>query len=164
MPQVIVKAAPDAFYYALETNKGRRDIIRTSCHDGADVTLKCAQEYHRLMPSAHMMPVSGRSLTKARQDWFHKHHCHIRLCKEGDRADGGFVVLSGELLGLHNVKPGTGDWMMREAVSLGADRLDTFDIPHLIALYKRHGFREVLREPNTTKGKPDVVWMRRVGP
>lgn len=51
--------------------------------------------------------------------------------------------------------------MMREAVALGADRLDTFDVPHLIALYKRHGFREVLREPNHTKGKPDVVWMRR---
>jgi hypothetical protein len=160
MPQVIVKAEPDAFYWALETNKGRRQVIRDGCNEREEVTLKCAQEFHRLFPT-----VSGRTSTRASQririDTFHNRHCHIRLCKKGDRAEGGFVVLSGELLGLHNVKPGNGDWMMREAIALGADRLDTFDVPHLIELYTKHGFREILREANTTKGKPDVVWMRK---
>lgn len=161
MAQVIVKAGPDAFHYALETNKGRRWQIREGCSTKAEVTLRCAQEFHRVFPPDH----SGRQFTRAAQnlriDQFHTRHCHIRLCKEGDRADGGFIVLCGELIGMHNVKPGTGDWMMREAVALGADRLDTYDVPHLIQLYTKHGFREVLREPNTKKGQPDVVWMRR---
>lgn len=160
MPQVIVKASPDAFHYALETNKGMRWQVREGCSTRKEVTLSCAQEFHRLYtkPGA---PTRTRAGQNSRITEFHAKHCHIRLCKDGNVAVGGFIVLSGELIGLHNIFSGKGDWMMREAVSLGADRLDTYDVPQLIALYERHGFREVLREANTIKGQPDVVWMRR---
>lgn len=161
MAQVIVKAGPDAFHYALETNKGRRAVVREGCSTKEEVTLRCAQEFHRLNSKSPSFRVRTRHQQNDLIEQFHKRHCHIRLCKEGDRADGGFIVLCGELIGMHNVKPGTGDWMMREAVRLGADRLDTYDVPHLIQLYTKHGFREVLREPNIKKGQPDVVWMRR---
>lgn len=161
MPQVIVKAEADAFHYALSTNAGRRWQIREGCSTAAQITLRCAQEFHRLMPPVAAIRPSGRSIYRERNAYFHKHYCHIRLCKDGERAEGGFVVLCGELMGLHNVQPGRGDWMMREAVSLGANRLDCFDIPHLRELYERHGFREILREKNYTKGKPDIIWMRR---
>jgi hypothetical protein len=160
MPQVIVKVEPDKFYYALQTNMSRRPVIREGCSTKAEVSLRCAQEFHRLYPV-----VLTRHPTRHQRNeqiaHFHKRYCHIRLCMEGNRADGGFIVVCDELIGLHNVKPGTGDWMMREAISLGADRLDTYDVPHLIELYNKHGFHEVLREANTIKGKPDVVWMRR---
>ena len=158
MPQVLVKVAPDAFYYALVTNASRRPQIRAACADASGILIACSSEFHRRNPK--MVP-HERRVWQARIDEFHDKVCHIRLATDGNDKRGGFVVLDGELLGFHNVDCGRGDWMMRWAVALGANRLDCFDIPHLIDLYERHGFREILREPNTTKGQPDVVWMRR---
>lgn len=162
MPQVLVKVTPDAFYYAFNHNARRRDQIRVSPILSEQVTLRCAQEFHRLNPAKLGTPLD-RKAHQAKIDRFHDKHCHIRLATDMDGGNklGGFVVLSGELIGLHHIERGHGDWLMQEAVSLGADRLDCYDIPHLINLYERHGFREILREPNTTKGQPDVVWMRR---
>lgn len=161
MAQVLVKATPSDFHYALSTNSIRREQVLRCCSSSADVQAKIAAEFWRLNPAR------DRELSyephQARLDRFYRLHCHIRLATDCNDKQGGFVVLSGELLGLHNIKSGTGDWMMREAVSLGADRLDTFDVPHLINLYTRHGFVEVLREPNHRPGQPDVVWMRRNG-
>lgn len=163
MPQVIVKVDGDKFYYAMNYNARRRHEIGTSCAGAEAITLRCAQEFHRRNPSSLQVTRStvDRAAHKRKLDTYHDKVCHIRVCKEGNDTVGGFVVLDGELLGLHNIRKGTGDWMMREAVSLGANRLDCFDIPHLIELYERHGFREILREANHTKGQPDVVWMRR---
>lgn len=165
MPQVIVKAAIDKFYFALNLNARRRPYIGASCTPAEDVTVKAAQEFHRRNPSVSArrgVPdfQEARRRHAALLDTYYSKVCHVRLAMEGNDPVGGFVVLDGELIALHNVKQGKGDWMLREAVSLGADRLDCFDIPYLIDLYYRHGFREVLREPNTTKGRPDVVWMR----
>ena len=164
MPKVIVTASLESFYYALATNAGRRQDIRNSCTRAADVVSMVSTEFHRRNPTvppdhrAQRMPRNAAHESKI--DNFFKKVCHVRLVKEGNDAVGGFVVLDGELVGLHNIRVGRGDWMLREAVSLGANRLDCFDVPHLIDLYKRHGFYEILREPNHNKGGPDVVWMR----
>lgn len=163
MPQVLVKVTPDAFYYAFNHNARRRDQIRVSPILSEQVTLRCAQEFHRLYPTVRGRPYD-RLVHKTRLESFHTKHCHIRLATDMDGGNklGGFVVLSGELIGLHHVERGHGDWLMQHAVhGYGADRLDCYDIPHLIELYKRHGFREVLREANHTAGQPDVVWMRK---
>lgn len=161
MPQVLVKVTPDAFYYAFNHNARRRDQIHVSPILAENVTLRCAQEFHRRNPAKNPGVPHDRKAHQAKIDRFHSLHCHVRVATENNDHRGGFVVLSGELLGLHHVDPGHGDWLMQQAVSLGADRLDCYDIPHLIELYKRHGFREVLREPNHTAGQPDVVWMRK---
>ena len=163
MPQVIVQASIESFYYALCTNAGRRQDIRTSCSRAADIVSMVSTEFQRRNPSSteHSgQRVPRNAAHEAKIDNFYKRVCHVRLVKEGNDAVGGFVVLDGELVGLHNIRVGRGDWMLREAVSLGANRLDCFDVPHLIDLYQRHGFYEILREPNHNKGGPDVVWMR----
>jgi hypothetical protein len=164
MPQVIVKATLEQFYYALATNAGRRQDIRNGCSPAADIVSQVSSEFQRRNPSTtehsgQRMPRNAQH--EAKIDNFYRKVCHVRLAKEGNDPVGGFVVMDGELVGLHNIRNGSGDWMLREAVNLGADRLDCFDVPHLIDLYQRHGFREILREPNHTKGKPDIVWMRR---
>lgn len=160
MAQILLQVSPDKFYYLLNHNARRRPEIAACTSSAADISVRCAQEFHRLYP-----PTPGwshdRKAHAAKLDRYHRQTCHIRAAVDGADYCGGFVVLAGELLGLHNVRRGSGDWMLREAVALGADRLDTFDIPHLIDLYTRHGFREVLREPNHNAGQPDVVWMRR---
>lgn len=162
MSQVLVKVTPTTFYYALNHNARRRPQISECCSSAEDITGSVSQEFWRLNPAWDRMQQNEPH--QLRLDRFYRVHCHIRVATEANDHQGGFIVLSGELLGLHNIKPGTGDWMMREAVSLGADRLDTFDVPHLIALYTRHGFTEVLRESNNnTPCEPDVVFMRRLG-
>lgn len=162
MPQVLVQVPSDAFYYAFNHNARRRDQIRVSPTLAENVTIRCAQEFHRMNPR-HTGAPFDRKAHAAKLERFHKLHCHIRLATDmdGSKKLGGFIVLNGELLGLHHIERGHGDWLMQHAVSLGADRLDCYDIPHLIELYKRHGFREVLREPNHKAGQPDVVWMRK---
>lgn len=166
MPQVIVKSTMDQFYFALNHAARVRPIIGMwGCSPAEDISLQVAKEFHRRNPSVNARR-GAHDFREARRkhaallDNFYSKVCHVRLAKEGNTAVGGFVVLDGELLGLHNVHHGKGDWMLREAVGLGANRLDCFDVPHLIEMYERHGFREILREPNTTKGQPDVVWMR----
>lgn len=161
MAQVLVKTEPKDFYYALNHNAIRRWQVLQCCTAARNVVAAVAKEFWRRNPARDRM--LGNEPHQSRLDRFYRLHCHIRVAKELNDSVGGFCVLDGELIGLHNIRPGTGDWMMREAVALGADRLDTFDVPHLINLYTRHGFVEVLREPNFHPGQPDVVWMRRYG-
>lgn len=166
MPQVILKVAMDQFYYAINFNSRRRPDIGTSCARGEDICVRTSQEFHRRNPQDSLLSKRERTVIdhnvhQRKIDNFYDKVCHVRVVAEGNDKRGGFVVLDGELLGFHHVDKGKGDWMLREAVKLGADRLDCYDIPHLIDLYERHGFREILREPNTKKGQPDVVWMRK---
>lgn len=161
MAQILLQVSGDKFYYLLNHNARRRPEIAACTSSAEEISLRCAQEFHRLNPPKDRGIPFDRKAHAAKLDRYHRQTCHIRAAVDGPDYCGGFVVLAGELLGLHNVRRGSGDWMLREAVALGADRLDTFDIPHLIDLYTRHGFREVLREPNHTAGQPDVVWMRR---
>ena len=73
----------------------------------------------------------------------------------------GFAVSeNGELTSVFSAIQGKGDTIMREAIKQGAKHLDCFD-GYLPTLYARHGFHEVRREANWTKGEPDVVYMER---
>lgn len=159
MSQVLVQTPPAAFYFALSNNARRRPHIAAACSTGNDIIGRVAKEFWRRNPARDR--IAGQEPHQARLDRFYRLHCHVRIATDCNDHQGGFIVLDGELLGLHNIKAGTGDWLMRAAVELGADRLDTFDIPHLISLYQRHGFTEVLREKNHIAGQPDVVFMRR---
>lgn len=80
---------------------------------------------------------------------------------EDDR--GGFALSAdGELLGLHSLNKGDGNCLVWEAVQRGAVKLNCFNIPHLIDLYNRYGFKETHREPNWNVGEPDVIFMERL--
>lgn len=161
MPQVIVKVTPEKFMHALNFARRTDPRVNASCANESTIMLRCAGEFHRLYPDSKD-PVAHRRRDKRRRNEveFYSRRCHHRLAMEGNVVRGGFTVMDGELMGLWNTERGRGDWMMREALSLGADRLDYFDLPALATLYTRHGFVEVLREPNHTAGQPDVVWSR----
>lgn len=73
--------------------------------------------------------------------------------------DAGFVLIGEELCGVFGA--GRGGEIMRAAVAAGARFLDHFDCAPLNALYDRHGFAEVGREPNWSPGGPDVIHRRR---
>lgn len=98
---------------------------------------------------------------------FYSQHAKIRLAMRSapdlavPEATGGYIVLAGELLALHSVVRGQGDWLLGNAIGDGAVSLCTHAVPHLLALYSGRGFREVKREPDRIAGRPDVVWMRR---
>lgn len=134
MAQVLIDVHPGAFISALRNNIDRREQIRSATHD----TITLCKNIDRALTVAAVVSA------------------------EGNDKRGGFLVVDGELQGLHSIDKGNGDWLLRAAVEqYGANRLDTFDIPNLMALYTRHGFHEVLREPNINGAGPDVIWMRR---
>lgn len=162
MPQIILQVPMEKYYYALNHNARRRPEICGSVTPAEELCLIISREFHRRNPQTLLVTLSTR-----RNDWakrvadFYTKVCHVRVAADGNDKRGGFVVMDGELMTLHSIDKGNGDWLMREALRLGANRLDTYDIPYLISFYQKHGFREVLREANTKKGMPDVVWMRK---
>mgnify|MGYP001561764868 CR=1 FL=1 len=79
-----------------------------------------------------------------------------------DKASGYSIKPGGELVNVFSSSKGRGDELVKSAVDQGALHLDAFD-PYLPKLYGKHGFKEVSREPNWTKGGPDVVFMRKPG-
>lgn len=156
MSSIILKVKSEKFYYALNHNRRRREVVASGGSTAEEITLRVAQEFHRWKDKYVSTP------HKALLESFYSRYCHVRLAiAPGNDARGGFIVLGGELMGLHSVDPGNGDWLMRAAIELGADRLDCFDVPHLVDLYQRHGFKEILREKHLIGGHPDVIWMRR---
>lgn len=164
MTQIITTTTTDKFCNMLDLHRRLTGIrfrqIRAATHDGAAVALRIAQEFHRLVQGKRSRDENRAALAR-----FHEQHCKVRVCHLMDPFTsvdtvGGYIVLSGELLGLHNLARGKGEWMLDHALKDGADRLDTLDVPHLIKLYESRGFRECLREPNHTAGQPDVVWMK----
>ena len=161
MPQVIVKVTPEKFMHALNFARRTDTRVNASCSTEGSIMLRAGQEFHRAYPQTLAVTLSTRTgQHKRKVQEFHDRYCHYRLAMEGNTVRGGFCVLRGELMGLWNTQRGKGNWMLADALSLGADRLDHFDIPALNELYQRHGFREVLREPNHTAGQPDVIWRR----
>lgn len=164
--QVITPATLDQFQNALGLAARTRPEIATGCHAAGDIVLKVAQAYHRCK-TAWPAQIKAASLSDVREiqaendrNFFGK-RCKIRLCYEDSQPVGGYIVLEGELLGLHNLRRGKGDWMLEHAVLDGADRLDTLAVRSLLALYERHGFKQVSTEPNWNPDLPDVVWFRR---
>ena len=130
MAQVLVQAAMHKFYYALNHNRRRRPVIATGCATAEEVVLRTGQEFHRRYPQTLAVTLATKHGDHSRKlEEYYSKVCHVRLAKEGNDSVGGFVVVDGELIGLHNIRPGCGDWMLRDAIALGANRLDTYDIP-----------------------------------
>lgn len=156
MPQVLVKVPLDKWVHAVNFARRTNPLVNANLHPEGAIAVKIAVEYRRLYP------VAGRAARGQRAciEEFYSKHCHLRLAKDGNKVMGGFIVLSGELMCLWNIKRGNGDWMIRDALSLGADKLDHFAVPHLVQLYVKHGFGMVLSEPNHNLGGPDVHWRR----
>lgn len=161
MPQVIVKVTPEKFMHALSFARRTDPRVSTPLPTEGSIMHKAAVEFHRMFPATGD-PVAhrARNTRRSNEDKFYRNHCHYRLAMEGNVVRGGFCILLGELMGMWNTERGRGDWMLAEALSLGADRLDHFDIPVLVNLYQRNGFVEVLREPNYDRKGPDVIWRR----
>lgn len=95
---------------------------------------------------------------------FYSTRCRIRLTygetpEHAANPMGGYIVLDGALLALHNLEKGKGRWLLDHAIADGATHLDCFDVPGLRQLYESRGFRTVRREQNTIPGEPDVIWM-----
>lgn len=170
--QIILSANIQQFENALSLNGRRDDIgeraaqIRGSCSLPTTITLRVAEAYKRIYPerpvtlhAGEIVSVRTRELAAANLKRFYANNCTIRLAYEGAQQVGGYVVLEGELLGFHNIRKGVGEWMLRQAIKDGANRLDCF-AGHAERLYHKHGFREVIRELNKEAGGPDVVWMR----
>lgn len=166
MTQVIAKVTLEKFVHALNHARRRFPLVDANCHHESTVAIKVADEFRRRYTQTLAQTMSTTQLRHKRNlAEFEAKHCHLMLVFNGAVVEGGYCVLSGELMALWNVSKGKGDWLMQHAINDGAVHLDHFDVPVLCDLYERHGFREVLREPNDPKqrpqGGPDVIFRRR---
>lgn len=164
--QVLIPATIDQFQNALGLARRTRPAVAEGCHEAGDIVLKVVQAYHRHKQSwpAQIRDVDRsvlRTMQEENERAFFGNRCKIMLAYLDSKPVGGYVVLEGELLGLHNVERGKGDWLLQHAVNDGADRLDTLAVPHLLRLYDRYGFKQVHTQANHNPDLPDVVWMRR---
>lgn len=160
--QLLIEGTLESLLSALQLarrshNAKRAEQVQVNCCTDSELVLTHAKAYHKRFP----VMMGGRGGAKARHAVWHRDHCHVRIVKEDARTVGGFMVLNGKLLGLHNQTEGRGDWMMQHACNLGARHLDCFDVPALVQLYQRWGFKEVGRLDNFNQGGPDVLSMRR---
>lgn len=165
--QVITKATLDQFQNALGLNR-RTEVqdskrvyqINASITPTREVVLAVASAWHA---------VRVRHSTRTHSEQYHQffeNKCKIRLVYASDERTpaavvGGYIVLNGELMAMYNHHRGRGEWMLDHAINDGAVRLNCVDEPHLIKLYTSRGFKEVHREFNEVKGRPDVVWMEK---
>jgi hypothetical protein len=134
-------------------------LIREGCSDSGELAIQIGKAYREWSDS--IGPVSSPQAKRGRERIWYETQCIVYTAQEGNDRRGGFAVLQGELIGLHHVDKGLGDWLMRAAVDAGADCLNCFEHPHLLDLYTRHGFRTVSVVTNTTKGGPAVHYMER---
>lgn len=84
--------------------------------------------------------------------------CRYYLVSDDSATVAGYAILNGELVAVHSLVKGLGDWLVRNAVADGAIYLDCFE-GHLSELYARHGFNIHFRVPNYVQGGPDIVGM-----
>lgn len=87
------------------------------------------------------------------------HHPGAAWYVAEDHLSGFGVAPDGTLLGVFSLVRGRGRELLEAAIWRGAESLWCFD-GYLTELYGRHGFAEVSREPNWTRGQPDVVHMQ----
>lgn len=147
MALVCVNVDINAYQNALAYAHQHVQRVKDNCYTADQIVLRHAREVQRLKHSMHgtgKAPAPGVFV----------------LVKQDAKTVGGYAVISGELMGLWCNVPGSGDWLVRNAVRDGADRLDCFD-GYLTKLYGRAGFKVILREPNYVEGGQDVVWMRK---
>lgn len=84
----------------------------------------------------------------------------IKTFLNKDKTAGYALKPDGELVNVFSIKKGNGAGVVVDAIKRGAKKLDCFD-GALPKYYKRFGFKEIQREPNWTKGQPDIIYMRR---
>lgn len=168
--QTILNATLDQFQNALGLNRradwnkaqdGRRvyliDSAISPTYEVINTVAKAFHDYKARQADLYQMHETVKG-------WFYRDHCKIRLAYHVDEQSkagqcGGYIVLDDELIALHNNFRGKGEWMLDHAINDGATKLSCFDVPHLINLYTGRGFKEVSRQWNDVKGRPDVVWM-----
>lgn len=140
-------------YFARLFAKARRFHRHGSSLDTqAELIQEVSQRYWDHMRDPAIANVESRRRT------FWNHYCKVRVCVVDGQDVGGFIVLYGELKALWCDMPGLGGKLIRKAIELDARELNCFDGP-LVGLYSQFGFKEVRREWNIVRGKPDVVWM-----
>ena len=69
----------------------------------------------------------------------------------------GYSLVNGEIVLLYS-NDKTGSTTLKHAIKQGGKRLNCFD-GNLVDFYKRHGFKESIREANWIKGGPDIIYM-----
>ena len=131
--------------------------------NSTDVALQIAQGMHDYLKvynkRAEQNPGFGLyNSGKVARGIFFTDKCKIRLMKEGQKINGGYCVLNGELIGFWCTIKGSGTWLLDQAISDGAKHLNCFD-GFLVDFYKARGFVEVERKLNWTEGGPQVVYM-----
>ncbi len=161
MSQVLVRADSTAFYYALNHNRRRREVIASGCSTAEEISVEIADFQRRMHKPANF--TSQKARTEALEACI-----VVRLAvAPGQDKRGGYVLLpdafGGLLVGMHHVDPGHGDWMMRDALDHGATELYCWDIPALTEFYRRHGFGCADYHPNYAKlDGPGVCYMRKL--
>lgn len=152
MSQVIVNVPPAAFYFALNQNRRRRPMVGANCNTAEECMILMAKAFHA-------KEFFGSVTHAERLSAFLAADCTFRCAVDGTDKRGGYMILSGNLIGLHHVDPGRGDWLLRDAIDHGARRLECFQEEHLVRLYERNGFVVTGRTANWTAGQPDILTM-----
>jgi hypothetical protein len=113
---------------------------------------------------------SARKDDKRINDYTHlytpEEYAQMKTFLSPDGKSGFAIKPDGDIVSAFSSDKGGGrlDNIMKTAISHGGTKLDAFDklateTKGLPDLYSKHGFKEVKREPNWTKGDPDVVYM-----
>lgn len=165
MAQVIIRqTTPDPLVHALVSNFRRRPLIREACSLGEELVLKISHAFHEWRAFVFEdTPVRHRPSHRELVREFYTEHCKVFTCNEGNDRKGGFAILRGELIGLHNVERGCGDWMMRRAIEEGAVRLQCFGTPKLLTFYNKHGFAAKRVEANRNGPEYPMVYTMELG-
>ncbi len=165
MAQVIIRqTTPDPLVHALVSNFRRRPLIREACSLGDELVLKISHAFHEFKQKrAPLRDEPYGSMWRDVVREFYDNHCKVFTCNEGNDRKGGFAILHGELIGLHNVERGCGDWMMRRAIDEGAVRLQCIGTPELLMFYNKHGFAAKRVEANRNGPEYPMVYTMELG-
>lgn len=77
--------------------------------------------------------------------------------------NAGFgITKDGELINVFSIKRSAGNMLVQTAIQNGAKHLNCYN-GMLSEFYGRNGFVEYDRQPNSEKGKPDIIYMKLKG-
>lgn len=157
MAQVLIRHySMDPLVHALASNTRHRPLIRDMLDDSGELAIKIGSACRD-----HRKCLAGVPQREADRVFFDR-QCIVYTANEGNQKRGGFAVLRGELVGLHHIDKGKGDWLMRAAIEAGARKLCCLGTPYLLNFYSSHGFNTVRVERNTDgPNGPDCHYMER---
>lgn len=152
MAQVIIRQySTDPLVHTVASNARRRPQIRDTLQDSGLWACDKAEQFRTLTePGLSIWQPHEFSLHRrlALRRWYEE-HCKIYTAQEGNDRRGGFAIVYGNLEQLHHVERGRGDWLVANAISLGAVTLNCLAVPHLLDLYHRNGFETIEVQDNT---------------